>query len=180
MEATIMTGTGTRNWNWSRGRMEMERANSHDSKVFSFILTDLIIALKKICHSDSDIVIVLDKGNNSEKNFKTMAGKISWVGALVPSHYEELINLEFDHYHGTWKGKRFYRCKKRVMGIDCIIVLTFNRATKRKKQHSLKRGIEKLKQDICVLLCGFNDSYESYAMDGTSGRIQNEHKCAQG
>lgn len=124
------------------------RANSHDSKVFSFILTDLIIALKKICHSDSDIVIVLDKGNNSEKNFKTMAGKISWVGALVPSHYEELINLEFDHYHGTWKGKRFYRCKKRVMGIDCIIVLTFNRATKRKQQHSLKRGIEKLKQDI--------------------------------
>lgn len=124
------------------------KANNHDSKVFSFILADLIIALKKICHSDYDIVIVLDKGNNSEKNFKSMAGKISWVGALVPSHYEELINLEFDHYHGTWKGKRFYRCKKKVMGIDCIIVLTFNSATKRKQQHSLKRGIEKLKQDI--------------------------------
>jgi transposase len=77
-----------------------------------------------------------------------MAGKISWVGALVPSHYEELINLEFDHYHGNWNGKLFYRCKREVMGIECIIVLTFNSATKRKKQHSLKRGIEKLKQDI--------------------------------
>lgn len=124
------------------------RANSHDSKLFSFILADLIIALKKICNSDSQIVIVLDKGNNSEENFKTMAGKISWVGALVPSHYEDLMNLEFDHYHGNWNGKLFYRCKREVMGIECIIVLTFNSATKRKKQHSLKRGIEKLKQDI--------------------------------
>jgi len=124
------------------------RANSHDSKLFSFILADLIFALKKICHSDSQIVIVLDKGNNSEENFKTMAGKISWVGALVPSHYEELMNLEFDHYHGNWNGKLFYRCKREVMATECIIVLTFNSATKRKKQHSLKRGIEKLKQDI--------------------------------
>ena len=124
------------------------RANSHDSKLFSFILSDLIIALKKMCKSDSEIVIVLDKGNNSKENFKNMAGKISWVGALVPSHYEELMNLEFDHYHGNWKEKLFYRCKRDVMGIECIIVLTFNSATKRKKQHSLKRGIEKLKQDI--------------------------------
>lgn len=126
------------------------RANSHDSKLFSFILADLIITLKKICNSESDsqIVIVLDKGNNSKENFKTMAGKISWVGALVPSHYEELMNLEFDHYHGNWNGKLFYRCKREVMGIECSIVLTFNSATKRRKQHSLERGIEKLKQDI--------------------------------
>jgi len=126
------------------------RANSHDSKLFSFILADLISSLKKICNfeSDSQLVLVLDKGNNSQDNFNRMDGKISWVGALVPSHYEELMNLEFDHYHGNWNGKLFYRCKREVMGIECIIVLTFNSATKRKKQHSLKRGIEKLKQDI--------------------------------
>jgi transposase len=124
------------------------RANSHDSKLFSFILADLISSLKKICNSDSQLVLVLDKGNNSQDNFNRMAGKISWVGALVPSHYEELIDIEFDQYHGDWKGKRFYRCKKDVMGTECAIVLVFNSATKRKQQHSLKRGIEKLTQDI--------------------------------
>ncbi|MCK5057647.1 MAG: hypothetical protein KAT34_13380 [Candidatus Aminicenantes bacterium] len=90
-----------------------------------------------------------------------MAGKISWVGALVPSHYEELMNLEFDHYHGNWKGKLFYRCKRDVMGIECIIVLTFNSATKRKKQHYLKRGIGKLKQDIV-------EKWESYMKTPTA------------
>jgi transposase len=141
------------------------RANTHDSKLFSFILADLIIALKKICNSDSELVLILDKGNNSQDNFNRMAGNISWVGALVPSHYEDLMELEVDHYHGYWKGKRFYRCKKKVMGIECVIVLTFNDATKRKQQHSLKRGIEKLKADIGKKW----DSYKKIPTDITQG-----------
>jgi hypothetical protein len=52
------------------------RANRHDSKVFSCILADLIVALKQMC-PDQELVIVLDKGNNSKENFKSMDGKIS-------------------------------------------------------------------------------------------------------
>ncbi|MBN2260526.1 MAG: IS1634 family transposase, partial [Clostridiales bacterium] len=124
------------------------RANCHDSKLFSFILTDLIISLKKICGQDSDLVLILDKGNNSKENFSMMEGKIKWVGALVPSHYEDLIDMELDKYHGIWKDRRYYRCRKKVMDIDCVIVLTFYAPTKRKQMHSLKRGIEKLKDEI--------------------------------
>ena len=124
------------------------KANTHDSKLFSFILSDLIIAIKKISGIGSDLVLVLDKGNNSEDNFLAMSGKISWIGALVPSHYDDLIDLELKEYQGDWKGKRYYRCKRKVMGIECVIVLTFYDVTKRKKEHSLKRGIEKLKRDI--------------------------------
>ncbi len=124
------------------------RANCHDSKLFSFILTDLITSLKKICGTDSDLVLILDKGNNSKDNFVNMVGKINWVGALVPSHYEDLIEIELDNYHGFWKGKRYYRCIKEVMDIKCVVILTFNEATKSKKKHSLRRGIEKLKTDL--------------------------------
>lgn len=124
------------------------RANSHDSKVFSFILADLVIALKKLCGTDSDLVLILDKGNNSEENFKSMSGKISWVGALVPSHYEDLIDLELTEYHGIWKDRYYYRCQRMVMEIECVVVLTFNKRTKRKQEHSLERGIEKLKGEI--------------------------------
>lgn len=124
------------------------RANCHDSKLFSFILSDLIIALKKLCSSESDLVIILDKGNNSQENFKSMSGNISWVGALVPSHYQDLIDLELTEYHGIWKDRYYYRCKRMIMDSECVVVLTFNAATKRKKEHSLKRGIEKLKGEI--------------------------------
>ncbi|MEA3421723.1 MAG: IS1634 family transposase [Acidobacteriota bacterium] len=124
------------------------RANCHDSKLFSFILADLIISLRNLCGSDSDLVLILDKGNNSKENFSSMVGKINWVGALVPSHYEDLIDIELDKYHGSWKDRQYYRCKKKVMDIECVVVLTFSVSTKRKKKYSLRRGIEKLKYDI--------------------------------
>lgn len=124
------------------------RANVHDSKVFSFILADIIIALKQLCGSDSNLVLILDKGNNSQENFVKMSGKISWVGSLVPSHYEDLIKLELTEYQGHWKDRQYYRCKRMVMGTECVIVLTFSPATKRRQEYSLRRGIEKLKKEI--------------------------------
>lgn len=124
---------------------QVYRANRHDSKIFSAILADLVVALKKLCGDDSDLIIVLDKGNNSSENFNALSGVISWVGALVPSHYPDLIDLELIDYHGFWKDLRYYRCQREVMGIDCALILIYNPATRRKKEHSLRRGIDKLK-----------------------------------
>jgi hypothetical protein len=81
-------------------------------------------------------------------NFDAMSGEISWIGALVPSHHPDLIDLEVSDYHGGWKGLRYYRCQKKVMDMQCAIVLTFNRATAAKQEHTLRRGIGKLKQEI--------------------------------
>jgi len=124
------------------------RANSHDSKVFSAILADLVMTIKRLCGAESELVVVLDKGNNSQENFDAMAGEISWVGALVPSHHPDLIDVDVSYYHGVWKGLPYYRCQKEVMDRQCAVVLTFNRATAAKKEHSLRRGIAKLKQEI--------------------------------
>jgi transposase len=124
------------------------RANRHDSKVFSYILADLVIALKKLCGENSDLVIVLDKGNNSEENFQAMYKEIHWVGSLVPSNHQDLIDLELSEYQGTWRGEPYYRTKKELLNIECAVVVTFNSATKRKQEHSLMNGIEKLKTEI--------------------------------
>lgn len=131
------------------------RANCHDSKIFSHILADLIISLKTLCGAETDLILILDKGNNSKKNFSYMEGKINWIGALVPSHHKDLIDMELDKYHGVWKDKRYYRCKKSVMGIECVVVLTFSASRKRKQKHSLIRGVEKLKTKI-------NKKWKSY------------------
>ena len=124
------------------------RANCHDSKLFSHILADLIVTLKKLCGAETDLILVLDKGNNSKKNFSYMKEKINWIGALVPSHYKDLIDMELDQYHGVWKDKRYYRCKRNIADIECVVILTFNAARKRKQIHSLRRGTEKLKNEI--------------------------------
>jgi transposase len=124
------------------------QANRHDSKMFSCILSDLIQTLQRLCGSDSDVVVVLDKGNNSKANFKAMDGNISWIGALVPSRHKDLMDLDLTQYHGFWKDIRYYRCRKTIMDIACSVVLTFNDATARKQRHSLTRGILKLKGEI--------------------------------
>lgn len=124
------------------------RPNCHDSKLFSHILADLIVSLKVLCKAETDLVLVLDKGNNSKDNFSYMKGKINWIGALVPSHHKDLIDIEISQYHGTWKDRHYYRCEKTVMNITCCIILTFSAARKRKQEHTLKRGIEKLQYDI--------------------------------
>jgi transposase len=123
------------------------QANRHDSKVFSSILADLIVALKQMC-PDQELVIVLDKGNNSKENFKSMDGKISWVGSLVPSHHKDLMERDVSLYQGSWRDLRYFRCQRTIMGIPCAVVLTFNPATKRKQAHSMARGIERLKRDL--------------------------------
>jgi transposase len=131
------------------------RANRHDSKVFSHIISDLVITLKELCGDNPDLILILDKGNNSETGFKAMSGIITWVGALVPSHHSDLIDLELSAYTGAWKGHPYYRCNRTLMGIECCVILTFNSAVKRKKEHTLKAGIRKLKKKVM-------EKWESY------------------
>ena len=126
---------------------------------FSPILADLIVSLKALCTAETDLVLVLDKGNNSKDNFSYMKGKINWIGALVPSHHKDLIDMELSQYHGIWKDKRYYRCEKVVMSIECSIILTFNAARKRKQEHTLKPKYdflfsEKLNTTDCTSSCG--------------------------
>jgi len=42
---------------------------------FSPILADLIVSLKALCTAETDLVLILDKGNNSQDNSSYMKGK---------------------------------------------------------------------------------------------------------
>jgi len=95
-----------------------------------------------------ELVLVLDKGNNSKKNFEAMQGKLRWVGSLVPSQHKDLIALPLKDYEGTWADCRYHRLTRNVMGVECTLVLTYNERLARKQQHSLDNGIEKLKRQI--------------------------------
>lgn len=152
------------------------RANCHDSKVFSFILSDLIISLKQLCGNDSDLTLILDKGNNKKETFTQLHGKISWVGSLSPHRYEDLIELDLSEYHGIWQGRNYYRCQRKVMEIPCIIILVFNPATKRKQAYSLKRGIEKLKKEITKKW----EEYKSTPKEITQGIKSMKEKSSYG
>ncbi len=127
---------------------QLYRGNSHDSKTLTEIISDLIERVKIGRNSVENLILVLDKGNNSEANFKKLKGNIDWIGSLVTANYPELIALPLEKYHGKYKDFNYYQLEEKVMGIDAKLVLTFNDKLARKQKHSLNSGIKKLEDKI--------------------------------
>lgn len=124
------------------------RGNSHDTKTFYEVVAELILRLKQICKTDSDIILVLDKGNNSKDNFAQLAGNVSWIGSLTPSHHEELIDIELTDYTKKLGDTKYFRTSKKVMGHECVIIVTFNEKLKRKQEYTFQRNTKKVKEKV--------------------------------
>ena len=124
------------------------RGNSHDTKTFAGLIDDLITRLQASSRDVEELVLVLDKGNNTKENFASLYGKLQWVGSLVPSHYPDLLDLPLEQYEGKTPQHRFHRSQRNVFGIDCALVLTYNSSLARKQEHTLQHGIEHLQQEL--------------------------------
>ena len=54
------------------------RGNIHDSKTFPQVITELMEQMKANLGQIQNLILVLDKGNNSEDNFALLKDKIQW------------------------------------------------------------------------------------------------------
>lgn len=124
------------------------RGNAHDSKTFAGLVDDLLARLQAGFRQVENLVLVLDKGNNSHENFAALEGKLQWVGSLVPTQHADLLEIPVHQYEGKTGDLRYHRCNRTVFGIECALVLTYNPKLARKQEHTLRQGIDKLKQSI--------------------------------
>jgi len=53
------------------------------------------------------IKIAFDKGNNSQKNLRLIAGH-EYIGSLVPSNHPDLTSIGLQQYTKTYKGFKVY------------------------------------------------------------------------
>jgi len=125
------------------------RGNAQDAKTFAGVVEELVGAVTAGFERVDELILVLDKGNNSKTNFQALQqGGLRWIGSLVPSQYKDLLALPLSEYEGTWTDCRYHRLVCTVMDIECTLVMTHNAGLARKQQHSLDNGIEKLKEQI--------------------------------
>ncbi len=124
------------------------RGNSHDSKTFPQVIDALMEQIKATLGQIENLVLVLDKGNNSEDNFALLKDKIQWVGSLVPTHYPDLLEKPLSSYPGRFKQCSYYTCQRKVMNIDCQVVLTYSEPLAKKQKHTIKNGVRKLEQKL--------------------------------
>jgi transposase len=123
------------------------RANSHDTKTFNQAIQGLIHVVKDVIKIEN-MILVIDKGNNSKDNFEKLTDKIKWIGSLKVSDHKNLSDMELKNYTDSYKEYKYITHKKKVMGVDMKLVLTYNDKLYRKQKNSLNASIEKLKKRI--------------------------------
>ncbi|MCD4695268.1 MAG: IS1634 family transposase [Bacteroidales bacterium] len=131
------------------------RGNSHDSKTFHGVITEILQKIKYSFSQVEDLVLVLDKGNNSKDNFTKLKGNINWVGSLSPSKYKKFIKKDLSEYNQHFEKNRYYRTTSEIMGVKCVVIVTHNDKLYRKQEYSLKAGINKFKKKV-------QDKFNSY------------------
>lgn len=126
------------------------RGNSHDSKVFAGVIDELIQRIKGQFADVDNLVLILDKGNNSKQNFQQLSGKIRWVGSLDQSKYPEFFEKDISEYDGQYQDICFYATKKKILKMDCLVVSTYRPSLARKQLFTLHSGIAKLTSEIQI------------------------------
>lgn len=124
------------------------RGNSHDSTTFPQVINALMDQIKATLGEVKNLVLVLDKGNNSADNFALLKDQIQWVGSLVPAHYPQLLALPLSSYTGHFQEWTYYTCQRPVMNIACKLVLTYYDPLAKKQRHTIDKGVEKLKKRV--------------------------------
>jgi len=124
------------------------QGNSHDSKTFYQVTTELITTIKETLKLSNDVTLIIDKGNNSERNFKQLKDKIEWIGSLSVYNHKEMASIPLEEYHGTFKESKYYELEKEIYGMKFKLVLSYNDILYRKNEHTFNNNLEKFKIQV--------------------------------
>ena len=118
--------------------------NIHDARIFPTAMTKLIKRYHRLMSEAAKIKIAFDKGNNSQKNLRLIAGH-EYIGSLVPSNHPDLTSIGLDQYTKAYKGFKVYEGAKVVFGVQHKICITYNKTLEIKQKNSFLRHKTKAK-----------------------------------
>lgn len=127
---------------------DIYEGNSHDSKTFYQMIEELIVAIKETLKLSNDFTLIIDKGNNSAKNFKKLKDIVEWIGSLSIYNYKDLAEIPLEEYHGTFRSLKYYELEKEIYGMTLKLVLTYDDKLYRKQVHTINNSIEKFKTQV--------------------------------
>ena len=104
--------------------------NVADATIFQTVSEELRARYAELARNCEHITLVFDKGNNSAEAFETVQGPFHFVGSLVPTQHEDLLEIPLSSYQQL-QGERLkdvlaYRTRKVVFGHQRTIVVTYN------------------------------------------------------
>lgn len=132
------------------------QGNCHDAKLFPESMTRLIDRVTHLNRSAHHLLIICDRGNNSEKNFRDLidppvpaptdtAGerlRIDVVGGLIATHHRDLLKKPLAAYQDTREALQVWHGQRTVLGLKATVVMTFHAGLAKKQRHALQHQIQ--------------------------------------
>lgn len=132
---------------------EVYEGNRHDAKIFPELLNTLTERLTNLKVKTEEMILVFDKGNNSEINIEDVMSKMHILASAKPNQAEKLLKIPLEDYKYLYTnshGNKIYgyRIKYKFFGQEFTTVILYNEASQKKQ----KKSYEQRKTKILIKL----------------------------
>lgn len=137
--------------------------NEPDAKLFPKVFRELMAMLKSLNIDAKNIVLVLDKGNNSEKTMKKVLKKTKVVGSVKYNQIEGSLDIPIDVFKTLYINEKNHEIKGyqmygKLFDNEVTVVLTYNKHTHKKQ----KMTYEKYKESFLRAGNEINEKIKNY------------------
>jgi transposase len=128
---------------------EVYEGNKHDAKIFPDLLDTLTKRLTNLKVTTEDMILVFDKGNNSQVNIKDALSKMHIVASAKHNQAEELLEMPLNNYEYLYTNTQDneiygYRKKHDFFGTEFTTVVLYNEASYKKQRISYEERKAKI------------------------------------
>lgn len=127
--------------------------NSSDVPLFNEAINDIISRLKSLDIAPEGLVLVFDKGNNSDENIRNLSGRIKVLGSLKKNQAKHLLEVplsDYEYLYTTEKDVEIsgYTTTLEIYGKEFSVVISFNPDTKKKQLRTYQRSKNKILKEL--------------------------------
>jgi transposase len=128
---------------------ETYEGNTHDSKIFPKLLDVLTERLSNLKITTENLVLVFDKGNNSEVNIEDVLSEMHIVASAKHEQARDLLRIPLDKYKYLYtnpKGHKIYgyRIKYEFFGRKFATIVAYSDASYKKQIRSYEKRKSKM------------------------------------
>jgi len=128
---------------------EVYEGNKHDSKIFPELLDALTERLTNLKINTKNLILVFDKGNNSQINIEDVMSEMHIVASAKHSQAEELLYVPLEDYKYLYtnsKGNEIYGYRKKYefFGQEFTTVVLYSEASYKKQKKSYEGSKAKI------------------------------------
>ena len=139
---------------------EVGPGNLDEGEVFERTVEALAMRLTRLHLDTSEMIVVMDKGPNSDENLAKVTEWMHVVGALPANMAPDLMDLDLDHFsplHATGRGQELlgYLTRRTLYDQEFHVAVTYNAATAKRKALTFARYERKFLEEMAKLKAGY-------------------------